>query len=448
MSLLRKGILIFSGQALGVALSVLAGMLFSRNLGPDGMGQVDIFRSTATIVCAFLGMGIGQAGIYFLNSRKVPLSTIVTNTVKIGLVLGVVVAVAFAAAVFLAPGYFGVVPAVAVVAFALGVSCSLGTSLLRPVLVAQLAARRMVAVDLIPPAVILTGGLLLWSAHWLAPATVLVVQAVAPAGGGLLLLVYFRHNIDPSQRFDWPLLGRVLIYGLKLAAGNILSVLSLNITLILLRLMMPARFEEVGLYARAVGICGLILMVPVAMVPLLYAKWSGMAGEERARQTEMAMRLNMAYSVVSAVGVIMFGKYIIWLLYGAGFVSAHEALIFLAPGMLFALIGGVCSNLFASDGRAIITAWILAGTVIVIAAVTYLAVPLLGIRGAALGMLCGNVFTAIASMVACRHLYGLRPLHCLVPTRSDVRYVLDALGWAGPPESAARRKKSGDDRLA
>lgn len=448
MSLLRKGVLVSGGQVLGAGLSMLAGILFARTLGPDGMGQVEVFRSTGTVAGVLLALGIGQASIYFLNNRGIPTAVLVTNTVKTVFVLGPVLAAGLAAGVLLMPNYFGTVPALVAAAFALGIACVLVTNLLRPVLVARLDARRMVAADLAIPLVTLMGGGLLVLVGGMAVGPALVVQAAASTAATVLVVAFLRREVRLELPYDWGLLRKMLVYGVKLAASNILYVLSYNITVMLLRYLTPERFDDVGLYTRAVAICGLVTLVPMAVGPLLYAKWSGLQGQERTRQAEMALRLNAAYGAVAAVGVYFLGRYIIWLLYGERFISAEVTLGFLAPALFLTPIFGVCNNLLASDGRAGLTAGILLGTLVISAAVTYAAAPVWGIRGAALAVLCANAFTAVGGMVACWRLYGLRPLHCVVPTRSDVRYVLAAFGWAEPPESAARRTKSGDDRLA
>jgi len=66
----------------------------------------------------------------------------VTNSLKVSVVLGAVLAAGLAAAVLLMPGYLGTVSAFVAAVFALGTACVLATNLLRPVLVAQLAAGR------------------------------------------------------------------------------------------------------------------------------------------------------------------------------------------------------------------------------------------------------------------------------------------------------------------
>ncbi|MBM4017308.1 MAG: hypothetical protein FJ288_03115 [Planctomycetes bacterium] len=427
MSLLRKGILVSGGQVLAVALNMVAGILFARTLGPDGMGQIELLRYVATVTVTVVAMGLGPAIVYFLNNRRVPVTAIVSNSAWVISVLGPIVATGMTAAILLMPHYFGAVPAAVAVVFSLGTAAVLAMGLWRQTLVAQLAANRMVAVDLTPPATTLAVGSALAVAGLLSPGGALVAGAVGSMASAGLLLRFLWPHVDLARPFDWRLLWQLLKYGVQLAAGNVLNVLSMSVTVVLLRYLVLERFEEVGLYTRAVAICGLVTLVPVAIAPLLYARWSGLGGEARTRQVEMALRLNVGYGVVTAAGIILFGRYVIWLLYGAKFIPAEAALVFLAPALFFTPITGVCTNLLNSDGRARTTACILAGTVVIVSAVTCLAVPAMGIRGAALATLCGNGFAGAAGMAVCVRLYGVKLQRCFLLLPQDVSYIVHSL---------------------
>lgn len=100
----------------------------------------------------------------------------------------------------------------------------------------------------------------------------------------------------------------------------------------------------------------------------------------------------------------------------------------LAPAGICGAISSVGVNMLAADGRALNTACILAGTLFVVAAVTWLTVPALGIRGAACGALCGSAFTATGCVMICVRRYAFRPSRCLAMTRQDVRFIWRSLG--------------------
>lgn len=427
MSFVHKGLTVGGGQLLVTALYTSSTILFSRLLGPDGVGQIDLVRSTGVLVVTFATIGLGQANIYFLNNCRIPAPKVVTNALKTAAVIAPLVAIALAGAIFIFAEYFGSIPLPLAVAFAAGVGAHACACILRPILVAKLAAVRMVAVDLLNPLCLIMGVVTLAALGTLTSRSALLVLSLGYWASFMLLLVFLRDDFDFGLPFDWSLLGNLVTYGLKLAAANILLVLSSTITIMLLRYLRPDDFSAVGLFARAAGVCGLAALVPNAVGPLLYAKWAGVTDAARITQAERAVRLNIAYAAAATLALVLAGKYILWLLYGAEFISAQYPLRILAPASVFAVLFGVSNNLLAGDGRAMVTTYILCGTVAVVVGVAWLAIPAWGEQGAALATLCGSAFTAAVSLATCRRLYGVRPLHCFVIAREDFTYLFRTL---------------------
>ena len=429
MSFLRKGILASGGQVLCVFLGLGANIVFARVLGKDDMGQLELFRSMALVVATALAMGFGPANIYFLNNQNAPAATITTNAVKTALAMGLLVCVGLVPTVLCFRGYFGEVMPVIAAIFALGVAAQLGKLMLRPILVAKLAVRRYVLVDVVSQVVLVAGAAALAIVHlrWRANAqAAIAASALAFLAALVLLLVTLRRDVDLRRPYDWQLGRRVFAYGIKLGAAVVMAILSQHITVLLLHLR-TGEFGDVGLYTRAVAMTSLVVLVPRSLGPLLYAKWAGAAAENRRDQAEMALRMNIAYGVAAAAILLVAGKFLIMTMYGREFMPGHVALRLLAPAMVCVPIFAVCGNLLAADGRAGVTVKILFVAVLIIAAVTYISVPALGIQGAALGVLCGNAVSAVAGMIACAKLYGVRPHRCLILTRSDLRYVKNSL---------------------
>ncbi len=427
MTLLRKGILVSGGQFVIMPMTIITGIIFSRALGPDGMGQYELFRTTSTLVAALLTLGLGSANIYFLNNRKIAAERIVTNSVKAGVLLGLVLVTVLTTVVLTCQDYFGTITVATGVLFASGTAALMLTAMLRPVLAAQLAARRMVSVDFSSRIVLLTGGAALAAFHLISADAAIRLLAFGQASALLLVLHYLRDDIRLSHRFEWDLFGQVVVYGLKLAAVNLLFLLSSQLTVMLLRYLRPDAFGDVGLYTRAAAVGGLVTLVPVAVSPLLFAQWSTLSGEARTRQMELAARLYLCYGLSAWLGIALFGRWVIWILYGDEFLPANAALQVLAPALTLVPLFGVCNTALAGDGRALISTYILLCSVTVVAVVTSVAVPQLGIRGAAFGVLCGNICTAVLGLLICTRLYHIRLAHCLIPRVGDVRYVQQAL---------------------
>jgi O-antigen/teichoic acid export membrane protein len=262
---------------------------------------------------------------------------------------------------------------------------------------------------------------------WLTPSTSLIVLALSFCVGLIMLVWFVGRHINLSLKMDWRLLGGTVFYGLKLGVATMMTGLAAQLTLMLLRYLRAGDFGEVGLYGRAVAISGFALLVPHALAPLLYSKFSATEGESRTRQVEMACRMNCAYGAVSALLIVFLGKYALRIMYGEEFVPAGQALIFLGPAVFLVPITGVMINLLSGDGRAILNVVLTGVPMVVAVLVSLVAVPTLGFRGSAIAVLCGNACGALTALGVCRKLYGVNPLRCWVVTSRDLKYVRKSL---------------------
>ncbi len=348
----------------------------------------------------------------------------------------------FSTVILLCHHYFGHVSVQTAIFFSFGSACLLNITTLRPILIAQLAAKRLMILDLITRIIMLLTGLIFATSWWfsrhmphlqwmailrLRPELAILTLTLGYIGGYVLVYNYIRPHIQWRQPLDRKLLLGLMSYSIQLAATTILYVLSVNITPMILRLVRSGDFSAVGYFARAAGISSLVIMVPTAIGPLLYAKWAGISGEARTHQGEMAMRMNIAFGAIMSILLLIGGKYLIVLLYGRAFLPANSALQILAPSLIFISMFGVCNNMLAGDGKALTTAKILLGTVCVLVAVSLFAVPLWSIRGSALSMLSANAFTAITSLIVCMRRYNFRLQKCLIITKQDLRYIRNSL---------------------
>jgi O-antigen/teichoic acid export membrane protein len=63
--------------ALDGVLAFASGVLVARALGPDGRGAFALFIITTAIAQMVLGIGFGNAAVYFINKRELALRDVV-----------------------------------------------------------------------------------------------------------------------------------------------------------------------------------------------------------------------------------------------------------------------------------------------------------------------------------------------------------------------------------
>ncbi len=447
MTFFRSGLVASVGNAAVQLVNVLGTMLLARSLQAD-MGQYDLLRNVAALAVTITSLGIGSANIYVLNGRKVAAPRLASNTLRLLVVLGSGLAAAIAAAILSFGAYFGRVPVPVAIAFAAAAAATLGGTLLRPFLVAGLEVRRMIVVDLVAPATLLAGAIALSAAGRLDAPNALLLLSGGNVASLAVLLWMLRARLAFRGPLDRPLLREVLRCGFQNFAANVMGILLATLTVMLLRYLSldEGRFGPVALYTRAVALCGLAMIVPGALGPLLYARWSGAVGPDRRRQVELAARLNVAYGVAAAIGLVVLGRYLLHGIYGAAFVGAQAAVYALAPAYALKALFDVYINLFASDGRAGLTAAILGGATVVAVAATLLLVPILGFVGAAVAVLVADAACVVAAAVIGWRLHGVSPTRCLVLGPSDLRLLAAQLRWRTRTDGYRERGSARDDR--
>lgn len=428
MSFIHKGIFVAGGQMFGIFLNMLVGVLFSRVLGKDGMGQYELFRSTAVLAATLGALGLGNSAIYFINSVKQDRKIITTLSFRTGLAMGCLLAGCLFIMIRWGAGYFGVVPISTTLVYSLGVGAFVSTSILRQILVAHLASRKLVIVDLMNRMVLISAGVVLVLCHILTTDIAIIVFAAGHIAAASVVIFLLRKDIDIRISPHWAVFKKLIGYGVKLAAANIMYLLCAQITVLLLRYLTEDEdFGDIGLYTRAVAVAGMANIAYAAIAPLIFSRLSKANGTERIKLAERAGRIGSTVGLLSGITVCVFGRYIIQWLYGVEYIGATTALQILAFSTATIPLLSVINSLLAVDGKALVTAKILIGTLIVVTLIIVALVSRIGIAGAAVAALAGNIFTMIVGLVVCHKLYRLHPLDTFLCRPRDIRYVLQAM---------------------
>ena len=427
MGFVKKATLLGASEFILACAGVISTVIYARFLGPEGVGQYSVFMSTLTLVVPLASLGIGRANIYFLNTQRYPRQEVIQNSMTFGVIVGVLLTVGMTAVFWTRDSFYGAFPWWCLVIFSFGMACHVVIALLRPVLVAALASRKILSVDIIQRAVLILGALAFALSGHLTVDWALVVTTSAGFAGMLLLLYFLR--VELRHPFGWQMtwFRETAAYGIKIAASGILFAITSSLTVLILADRLEHDFSVVGYYTRAVTISSFAVLIPRALSPLFYAKWSDAANKNKRDQIERAARFNVAYGFLAAIGLIVLGRWVVVLLYGAEFIEAYSALVIFAPAMLVMCLFSIFNSVLASEGEAATTAGCLARTLILVCALTYVLVPVYGMRGAAIAVLLGNALSTVMLGVVCCRLYGLRLSQMLFLSPQDVRYVIAAL---------------------
>ena len=432
MSLIRKGVVATAGRGGAAALQMASGILVSRWLGPSGVGQFQFVNQVGILAGTIGGLGIGQASIYFINHQRVPAAEVVAALR--GMLLGWCPALAalLGAGIYFngreGGDLFGALGIAGAAWVGMTSALLVAAQLLKPVLLAELRVGAYAASDVLPTAaqLLVTVGLVL--ADRLTVSSALLGPLASAAAMLAVTAWLLRSHVVQRVRPRPGLMGELIGYGVKLAAGTIAYNAHLSAPVLMLGWLTVSPqggFTPVGLFTRATSICGMIALVGVAATPLLYARWADeLDASERRRQVELATRLYALLGFSVAIVLALSATWVIEKLYGGAFVAAAPLLRMLAFGTVMQTIANAVQSLFPATGRAMMGTWLFIATLVVNVALNAVAIPRWGEWGAAAAMTTASAaYLAGVTLLAAR-VAGIELRNCFVPRWGDVRRLL------------------------
>lgn len=424
MAFLRKIAIVSFAQIVGHVFTLLTGIILSRVMGPEGIGQLEVFKSFQSIIVTLFALGIGNASIYFINNVRIRTDELLATTLRASGVAAVFLLLTVLTIVYAFPNYFGPIAILSMVAYAAGTSFSLLILTTKTVLTAEMAAKKMVTIEQLPKLISVIATSSGWLLGIISVKFGIYTIALGNACALFMLIFFLQKHINFRHKFSKSLFKKVVGYGLKLSACDILFIVNANISVIMLKYFHSNNFSDIGIYSRAVAISSMVSLIPYTIGPLLYAKLATKSSEHLIGVTQYAIRVTLFLSIIVSLFVYLFRSEIILVLYGRRFIAAEMVIKVLAGSLVFYCVSNVCLNFLAGQGRATLNMKILLFSFITISAITYLGIKAGGIQGAAFGILVGNIVTASASLFFCQKYFGLRINQSLIIRSEDFSSLL------------------------
>lgn len=419
MNFTQKSLLSIVGKFGGAFLGLLSSIILARYLGVKGIGQYQLFISTQTIAITIMAMGFGNASIYFINSKKNEKNKVVSNLFSIFSLIAIALVVISILSIYLFPSYFGYIENFAIFIFSLGVGSLLLFNILLPTLYVTLDILKIQIVSLFSISFLLVGVVLLYQTRFFDIDLVLSITGFSNLFSLFLLLIFLKKDISFKLNIDVRLMKDMFFYGIKLSATNLVFLLSSNLVIFLLKSLSDNGFESIGLFSRAIAIANMFVLIPSSIGPLIYSKWSSIEKSDLGFEVMKTLRVLLFISFICVIGIYLFGGFILLLLYGEEFVPAKKALDILSVSLIFTSITIVFINLFSSIGKPTITLKVFIISLILSGIIGFLLIPKHDIVGAAISVLIGLIFNAIALFFYAKKEIDYLSLSSLVVQKND-----------------------------
>lgn len=409
------------------ALSFAAGVLVARALGPDGRGAFSLFVISAAILQMALGIGFGNAAIYFINKRELALREVMSaaHVVTIGS-LAITAALVGAITPWAGDGVLGddvapwlLVAAVPVIVYA---------AALRVLLQALSRFVAMGVATIVQPLVMLA----LVGADYAfgnpSPSRVVAFWIISNAATATIALTCLGvRSIDVAQvmRPRWDVLRKLGRFGVQGEAGNVLQLMNYRLDQYIIRGFVG--LAGVGIYAVGVSMTEAVWMIANAVAIVLLPRFTSADDEEVRWMAPVAARNTLLIAACAAVALAIVAPVLLPALFRAEYDGAVEALWLLLPGTVALTGSKVLTSYIFSRGKPLVNTGITLISLVVTVVALFALVPPFGVNGAAAASSLAYGAHFCAALFAYRRISGEPVLDAIVPRRADVHLYTDAV---------------------
>jgi len=175
---------------------------------------------------------------------------------------------------------------------------------------------------------------------------------------GVLMLIVVNHHVRKHGfglsllSFNTNVTKKLVGYGLPATISAILA--SFPMWVAVSYLSKVCSFASVGLFRVSFSLMSIIMFIPVALAVPVVPLFSELEKKNRNRMENFfhrCIRLTALVMIPTTVGLAIFSKYIITLLYGAEYYLAWRVLLLFCVGVYFFSLSSIIGYLIAGTGR-------------------------------------------------------------------------------------------------
>lgn len=365
-----------------IAFTFISGVLITRGLGPTGRGQLAAAMMWPNVVGLLISVGLQPAFAYAAGVGWASPDRLRRLALKYTIAVGLPSMMVY---LFLCPLIFhrqfptGINVAAA---FAPFIPLSLYASLILPIHQGTGDFRTFNISRLLRAGT--------WTLCVVALTAVVRLTVLNLLLGQLIILVLLgmfltsqRRQVRQAEKSPekTPTSG-IFRYGFAIYISSIAYTVNQSLDQLFLSIwVIPS---DLGQYAAAFSLSGLVLIMPNAVGPIVFSKLARQDDRKSQRQDmRLALAVSLSLMVPVAFGLMFFGPWITQLLYGAQFGKAGQLLRVLAPACVFL---GTCislSEVLRGTGKPMYATYgTLAGGIVTVGGLAW-ALPRFGVWGAA-----------------------------------------------------------------
>jgi O-antigen/teichoic acid export membrane protein len=403
------------------AISIIAGGIINRSLGPSGAGDYAELTSWVTIFIYVFGLSAATAIFHFSNQKDYPYTRgeLLGSVVGLWALTAALTVLGLCAALIFWPQYFSANFRTHLAVVVIFIFSTTGLTLFTTLLKVDDSFRFLSIYTVGSQMMLLTGICLLALFGRLNIAKLLLLSC----GAQLLVVassVFYFERLRPGWyplRVNFDLIRKMVWAGLKVHVATVSTLLYVKLDQILLYNM--AGNAETGIYAVAVNVTVGLLILPLAVQQVLYPRIINSVPENDAYATIRVTRYTFFFFALCLVFVYFLADPLIALYAGTAFQASTPLLRSLLAGTLLFSIPNLLSPYWVKKGYFLLASASALTLFVVNLLLNFLWIPRYGAKGSVWATNVTYFVGAVVSLVVFYYLSHQNPLRIFIFTRQD-----------------------------
>jgi len=369
----------FTSRIIAAGLFLVLSILIARVLGPAVKGYVSVISLIGS-VCLLLGtLGINSFNIYLAAKDRSKIKNLFANSFWFSLVMSLIcIGLIFIFYQFF-PLIFRNIPSKHLFIYLFSLPFLFFSSIITPILAGEQKFKLYNFCIIFPPFLSLIFISFLLIFHLETLKFLMVAYSLTNIIIGIFTLILVKPREQKNLQFDFELFKQSLNYGLKLYLAGIFALLVLKVDLYMVNFFRGA--TETGLYSLVSSFGDAFFLLPFSIALIILPKIT--QEEDKGNSVIQYFRFTLYLSLILAVGVALFIKPVIQLLFGVTFLPSAETILIILPGLICWSLVTILGQYFAATSYnvKIIIGWLAAFLLNII--LNFIYIPQFGMKAAA-----------------------------------------------------------------
>lgn len=433
--LLRNALTTISTQIATMPFGIIVGILTARFLGPSDRGVFTLLLMIPATATVFVSLGLDSAGIYFYNKEKVPLPSLLSNSLAYVAVSSALACAALWLSRDIFVDAFAGVTTPALLITLVTIPLRMLNQSLSGILKATHKFNTYNLRILFDSLLTLVAML---AVFFVFDGSLLQCLMVYPVVLGILctwLAFDVKEHFIGLSYPSWPLMKRMLAFGVKSYAGTLAKHVHFKSDIYLVGLYLTS--AEIAYYSIGMHLAERLLMIPTTLSIVLFPRLSALSSDSAARLAGRVCRHVLAASVLCGAVLAIVAQPLILFLYGEEYLPAVQPFYLVLLGVAAVGVTRNLANFFRSTNTHHYLVYILLISAALNLVLNSMLIPQYRMMGAALSTLVTYSLQASLIVLVFRRMTQVPLRDILLVNGTDVKYLLNVRAALRQPRRVA-----------